>query len=125
MNLHGATVCNIAIAAALAIAAVLAVAVAIGAATGSDAQDKLSALDPKMVDAAATAVSAARLLGNKDFEVNVTNEVLGREVESIISAAQTVGMIELDSEQQASLVAAGMDVAKRSLGLENVTEIQS
>jgi hypothetical protein len=82
----------------------------------SGAFGTVSRLDPRMLEGAQTATSAARLLGNKDFEIQVALDVVHREIESIIAAAETVGIVT-SPQQRDSLILAGKEAAGRVFGL--------
>lgn len=113
---------NVYVAAEAVVVAVVAVAVVVFPVAVADGEQPIangvSRLDPRIIEGAASVVSAARLMGNKEFEMRAVTEMVNVEVEAMIGAIEAVGLIQVDTEQRALIIQAGKDAANRSLGLK-------
>jgi hypothetical protein len=78
---------------------------------------QVSKLDSRIIEGASTAITAARLLGNKDFEVQVTKDLVFNEIEAIISAAEAVGITRINPQQREKILQICKTTAMQSLGL--------
>ena len=85
--------------------------------TAQSGYGQISKLDNNLIDGAATAITAARLLGNKDFEIKVATDMVHREIEAIVSASEAVGLLQINPNQRETLLNTCKVAAERSLGL--------
>lgn len=119
-NVAAVTQAGAAVAAYLLVAvAVTAVAVVLAAGTNSPGVGRLAKLDPNLFDAAGRASTAARLLGNKAFEVNIVKDLLRQEVTALYEAAESVGIIKLKPRYKEMAIAAALEHAHKGLGLNH------
>ncbi len=77
----------------------------------------ISRLDQRIIDGASTAITLARLLGNESFQVNVARDLIAKEMEAVLTAAEQVGLIRYDIAQRAALKSICIAAAERSFGL--------
>ena len=77
----------------------------------------LARLDPATMEFAANAMMGARLLGNRDFEVSVAKEVIQREVQALITASVTVGLISATPDEVQALIGMAADKACQALSV--------
>ncbi|MEP7295829.1 MAG: hypothetical protein ABI702_06540 [Burkholderiales bacterium] len=103
----------------LAVVAIAIVAVIAGEAATASTQSfgAVSKLDNQLIDGASVATTAARMLGNKDFEIAIARDVVHREVEAIIAASEAVGLIQTTTAARAQMVQACKLAAEQSLGI--------
>ena len=78
---------------------------------------ELSKLDPRVLEAADMATTAARILGNKGFEVHIVKDILAREIEALLGAAETVGLVTISPGDRPAVLSATVAAAHRSYGL--------
>lgn len=77
----------------------------------------IAKLDPALVKGAETAVRMSRMMGAPAFELQVARDMLSRELEAIINATESVGIVALASGEKQRLLEQCTDAAGRALGL--------
>lgn len=117
-NVAAVTQAGAAVAAYIVVAvAVAAVAVVLTGGTEANGLGRLARLDPRLLEDAGKATAAARILGNKEFELNVISDLLRKEITAIYEAAETVGIVKLKARYKEMAITAALEQAHKSLGL--------
>lgn len=119
-NVAAVTQAGAVVAAYLIVAvAVAAVVVVLTSGTEASGLGRLARLDPRLLEEASKATAAARVLGNKGFELSVISDLLRQEVTAIYDAAEAVGIIKLKPRYKEMAITAALEQAHKGLGLNS------
>jgi len=119
-NVAAVTQAGAVVAAYLLVAvAVAAVVVVLTSGTEASGLGRLARLDPRLLEEASKATAAARVLGNKEFELKVISDLLRQEITAIYDAAEAVGIIKLKPRYKEMAITAALEQAHKGLGLNS------